>query len=166
MTALIAYAKFVYLVAVATSFVHDLAPRVDDARVPAALAIVAFTEPPIFDDDADGTRTLAVLTAGAFEESSFNVDARGKAGEIGLMQIWRGGPAMHEPVANLREGLRQVRISFADFPSAPWAEFLGGPHGAASKHVRWLSDRRIKRAAGLLASLSAPSLADAVAVRP
>ena len=155
---LYAFIHFVYLYAVALHVVSVLAPHVHDDAAARGIASAMALDGSIDDDDRF---TEASALAGAFQESSFSASAVGKAGEIGLFQIWRGGPEMLDPVANARAGLAQMKISFRDCPSSPWAEFLGGPRGIHDARVRRMSARRERLAAEILSIINGPALGSA-----
>ena len=161
MTSLIALIRYLALTASITAAMTTIQPATNHDALAAQIASVAIWHP-LFDDD-DGTLTAAQLRAGAFEESSFNPSAVGKAGEIGLFQIWKGGERMKDPIANAIAGVNQMRISFADSPRYPWAEFLGGPKGIESARVRRLSSRREALAARILGFMNGPDLSRAEA---
>jgi len=163
---LTSFARFILALALATRVVTVEAPQLHDDRAAAAIAYVAAFDEPL-PGSGDPMFTEIEMLAGSFQESSWNADAVGKAGEIGLFQIWKGGPEMRDPVANARAGLAQMRVSFRDCPSSPWAEFLGGPHGIHNARVRRMSARREALAARFLMILSgAPDGAEVATVRP
>ena len=168
MTALLALTATAWrafrLYALALAIVLPVAPKGELAA--RAIAYVATVDPPLFEDDTTGDLTEAVLLANARQESTFNVDAVGKAGEVGLMQIWKGSAAMRDPVTNVRESLRQLRISYAMAPRCPFCAYLGGPRGIASARVRRLSAHREALAASVLRDMTGPDLSAAVSVRP
>jgi len=160
---LTSFARFILALALATRVVTVEAPQMHDDRAAGAIAFVAANDPPLFDDDFDGTRTLAVLLATAREESSFNVGALGDHGRaIGLMQVWRRSD-LWAPVPNVREGLRQLRVSFAMCPKHPFAPYLSGV--CQGGRVGRQSDRRLQRVGAVLAIMGGADLSAAEARR-
>lgn len=157
-----AFAKFAVIWILATGAMPAIAPYAHDDRAPIAIAFVASSEPPLFEDDADGTRTLAVLLATAREESSMRPDSIGDHGRaFGLFQIWRR-PDLMAAIPNVREGLRQIRISFAECPQSPFDLYLSGKCGKSARVSRQ-SDRRMARVGAVLALLGRADLSGAEA---
>lgn len=159
---LYAFIHWAYLYCVALHVIAVLAPHVHDDAAARGIASAMVLDGSIDDDDRF---TEAQGLAGIAQESSFNASAVGKMGEVGLFQIWRGGPEMLDPVANARAGLAQMKISFRDCPSSPWAEFLGGPRGIHDAHVRRMSARRERLAGEILAIMNGGDLTAAEARR-
>lgn len=151
MTAMIArallLAHFLYAFCAADHVIAELAPYVHDPRAAQAIAYVDTFDEPI---DGDPWLTEAVLLATAREESTFNVDAIGDHGRaFGLMEIWKR-PDLMAPIANVEEGLRQLKVSFAMCPRHPFAPYLSSRCDRAVKQ----SDRRTKRVGEVLAIMS------------
>lgn len=91
-----------------------------------AIDSVARENPPLFVGDTDRKKTIAVLTAIAWHESNWRIDAVGDNGRsFGAFQRFNGS---REYLTNPRlaavEALRQVRESFRACWSLPVAERL------------------------------------------
>lgn len=158
----LALLRYLVLFAAADHVIAIEAPQVHDERAASAIAYVAATASPLFDDDADGTRTLAVLLATAREESSFDVDAIGDHRQaFGLNEIWKR-PDLMAPIPNTIEALRQLRISFAECSRAPFSMYLSGKCQTSGRVFRQ-SERRMRRVASVLAIINGLDTSAAIA---
>ena len=159
MSAILALFRYLALTAQITTAMANIQPATNHDALAAEIASVAIWHP-LFDDD-DGTLTASILVATAAQESSFRPAAIGDNGRaFGLTQIWRR-PDLMDPIPNLIEATRQLRVSFAMCPRAPYQAYFSG--GCTSTVARRLSARRERLAVTVLRDMTAPDLSAAEA---
>lgn len=114
-------------------------------------------EAPLFAGPYGAWRTAALMTAIAFKESSFNPNARGKEGELGLWQIHpvhgHASKCLVDPACEAPIAREMIRISMKECASQPEEEWLslyaaGDCNAAGGKTASAARVRLAKRLSG------------------
>lgn len=116
-----------------------------------AISTVATEEGALFANDVDLERTVALLVAVAFRESSLTASILGDGGRsVCAMQIHGGDPALNDDaVACVRAGYRMLKTSVRVDRSNPVAFYARGPR-FESEEARRISRDRMALARSLL----------------
>jgi hypothetical protein len=136
-----------------------LAPNRSHDRLAEAIATRAEAEPPLFKEDEDRRKTMALLVAVAFRESSLRHDAvgdhvKGKPTSFCAFQIhlpagrktaegWTGEDLLEDPNKCVTAAYRMLRISVRKCPDHPIAWYAEGPGGCASRRAQRISRDRV-----------------------
>jgi hypothetical protein len=109
-----------------TALAALLAPTRDVSAFAETVARFAMEERPLFVGDEDRHKTVALLTAVAFRESSFQLSAVGDQGRsVCWMQILNGGKALlADGDACIRRGIVMLRESMTACAHLPSSERL------------------------------------------
>jgi hypothetical protein len=152
------------LLAFVLAAMRILAPDRDHAELGAAIAEVVEAEAPLFAEDADRTKTAALVVAVAFREGSLRLrvegDLRGgKPTSFCTMQIHRSSGGSTElnddPSACIRAGLAMLRTSSRVCRAHPVAWYAEGPKGCTSPRAQRISRDRLWLARRVLAEVTA-----------
>jgi hypothetical protein len=110
------------------------------------LSTVSNDEAPLFDDDADKHKTVALMTAVAFRESSFILNISSKTNDHCWFQI-NGRPDLKkDPVACTKAAFKIMRESIKVCPKYPVAYYAEGPQGCKSARAQRISSDRMRLA--------------------
>jgi hypothetical protein len=126
-------------------------PIARHGRLATAIVTVAWEEAPLFKGDTDRVRTVALLVAIAFRESSLQHDAVGDGGRSKCaFQIHGGDDALLDDTeACVRKGVSMLRESIRVDRSEPVAFYARGPR-FESDEARSLSRDRVRLSQRLL----------------
>jgi hypothetical protein len=107
--------------------VDVLAPglRIDPRLAMATASVVAF-EPPLFAGDEDRRRTVALVAAIQFRESSFRMSARSATDDFCAMGLNRRADLADDAEGCVRVGLEMLRESARVDPGNPVAFYASG----------------------------------------
>lgn len=107
---------------------------------------VSNDEAPLFADDADKHKTVALMTAVAFRESSFRLDVSSKTNDHCWFQI-NGHPELKkDPVACTKAAFKIIRESMRVCPKYPIAYYASGPEGCKNERAQRISTDRMRLA--------------------
>jgi hypothetical protein len=134
-----------------TSLVPAQDPVLRHGRLASAITTVALEEAPLFKNDEDRVRTVALLVAIAFRESSLQHDAVGDSGRsLCAYQIHGGEPGLLDDTNScVRTGERMLRVSIRMDRDEPVAFYARGPR-FKSDEARSLSRDRVRLSQRLL----------------
>jgi len=126
-------------------------PIVRHGALATAITIVSLEEGPLFANDPDLERTVALLVAVAFRESSLTASVTGDGGRaVCAMQIYDGPRTLNDdPIACVRTGHRMLKTSIRVDRMNPVAFYARGPR-FASEEARRISRDRMALARSLL----------------
>lgn len=121
-----------------------------------AIASVVEERGPIFEGDDGNRRTVALLVAIAYRESSFRVDAVGDHGaSVCAFQIWHGSRALlTDARACVNAGYTHLAHSVRTCPAHPVSVYARG--SCSSKPGRAISADRMHLARALLGIVTPP----------
>jgi hypothetical protein len=133
------------VLAMMTSLSPAQDPVMRHGRLATAIAVVASEEAPLFKNDEDRVRTVALLVAVAFRESSLQHDAVGDSGRsVCAMQIHGGNKSLLvDTPACVRTGLSMLQESIRVDRDEPVAFYARGPR-YKSDEARSLSRDRVR----------------------
>lgn len=117
-----------------------------DIKFAVALDTVSHDEAPLFTDDANKHKTVALMTAVAFRESSFILDISSKTDDHCWFQV-NGHPELKkDPIACTKAGFKIMRDSIRNCPTHPVAYYASGPEGCNNARAQRISADRMRLA--------------------
>ena len=132
-----------YIAALAALF----APARDVTTFANAVGRAASNVAPLFKDDVDRKKTVSLLTAIGYRESSFRMNAVSATNDYCYFQV-HGRPELAEdPDACARVAIEMLRESMRACPEHPVAFYASGPGGCTNLRAQRISRDRMSLAA-------------------
>lgn len=145
------------LLSFALAAMSHVSPLADHHELASAIVDVVESEPPLFANDADRRRTVALVSAVAFREGSLGLHVEGDlrngkptswcTAQINLspgaktLEGWTGPELRDDPVKCITVELRMLRESIRICPKAPVAFYAAGPGWKGARAIRISNDR-------------------------
>lgn len=131
------------MLALVIAMMLSLAPGRDHTPNAAAIARVVESERPLFKGDGSKLRTVSLIVAIAFRESSFNNDAVSRTNDHCMMQVNRRPDLAKDPEACVRVAMTMLRESMRICPAHPVAFYAAGPGACSNARAQRISRDRM-----------------------